>query len=53
MALAKINSAQDMYPSRSPNQSRRATMEMTKTERIFALLLAIGALVCMSIDLGR
>jgi hypothetical protein len=51
MALAKIHSAQDMYPSHS--QSRRATMEMTKTERIIALLLAIGALVCMSIDLGR
>jgi hypothetical protein len=31
-------------------------MEMTKTERIIALLLAVGALVCMYVDvsdLGR
>jgi hypothetical protein len=27
-------------------------MEMTKTERIIAFLLAVGALVCMYIDIS-
>jgi hypothetical protein len=28
-------------------------MEMTKTERIIAFLLAIGALVCMYVDVSN
>jgi hypothetical protein len=28
-------------------------MEMTKTERIIALLLAVGALVCMWVDVSN
>jgi hypothetical protein len=28
-------------------------MEMTKTERIIALLLAVGALVCMYVDVSN
>jgi hypothetical protein len=28
-------------------------MEMTKTERIIAVLLAVGALVCMYVDVSN
>jgi cell division protein FtsL len=53
MALAKIPNVRDMCQSHSPKNRRRTTMEMTKTEKVIAFLLAVGALVCMAIDLGR